>query len=89
MYPNPSSTVRYHHPPVQAQPPVYWQTPVVPAVRMASTPPALYVVGSFLLMMVLAAFLSVFGSVGMLALIDGMDDQTPAADVPAPAASIR
>lgn len=54
----------------------------------SETPPALYVLGSFALMMLLAAVMSVFGSVAALALIDaGGDVEAPAAEA-APAASL-
>ena len=56
--------------------------------RRAPTPPALYVLGSFALMMVLAAMTSVLGSFAALALIDetAADDETT--EVAPPAASL-
>lgn len=60
-----------------------------PGARRSETPPALYVLGSFALMLLLAAVMSVFGSVAALALIEaGGDVEPPAAEAASPAASL-
>lgn len=73
-----------------ASPYASWQgAPRPMPARRAETPPALYVVGSFALMMVLAAVMGVVGSVAALALFDDNDGpDAPIADVSPPAASV-
>lgn len=107
MHSKVSSTVRLSRPPTQLHAPMQGQAyptdyslpsmgpahtaPFAP-VRRADTPQAFYVLGSFALMMVLAAFLSVFGSVAVLSLIDATeddDDETPVVETASPAASLR
>ncbi|MBX3197763.1 MAG: hypothetical protein KF850_29595 [Labilithrix sp.] len=65
------------------------ETSPVPGARGAETPPALYVLGSFALMLVLAAVTGVFGSVAALALVDAEDvPDAPLVEVSPPAASV-
>ncbi|MBX3205620.1 MAG: hypothetical protein KF764_11170 [Labilithrix sp.] len=70
-----------------------WSTSYAPPrtyARRSETPAAFYVVGSFALMMMLAAVMSVFGSVVMLSVLDEVDDDpdAPLVESPAPAASV-
>lgn len=83
------------HPP-RFYPMAYGQPAVYPAVLYGqprtvapttSAPQALYVLGSFALMMVLAATMSVVGSVAALAFIDATDE-TPSSETQ-PAAALN
>jgi len=61
-----------------------------PLPRRSSISPALYVVGSFALMMVLAAMASVLGSIAALALLDdGIEGSGETTEVATPAASLK
>jgi hypothetical protein len=64
--------------------------PLVAPPPFAQQRPAIYVLASFALMLLLAAAMCVFGSVATLSLIDGMEDEpaAPLVDAPSPAASL-
>ncbi|MDF2696955.1 MAG: hypothetical protein K0S65_5338 [Labilithrix sp.] len=71
--------------------PASWSRPMPPPYfhPVQTTPPAVYVLASFALMLLLAAAMSVVGSVAALALIDAQPDDEPAETTSSPAASLH